>query len=58
MLTEHRKRIEEYSENFNEEAENIKTNQSRRMQQMKNTLKGLNSTLGAQEKCIVTGKIK
>lgn len=58
MLTECWKRIEEYSENFNEEAENIKTNQSRRMQQMKNTLKGLNSTLGAQEKCIVTGKIK
>ena len=53
ILTELEKRIAEHSENINKELENIKRNQSHVkdvIMEMKNTLEGINNTVGDTEK--------
>ena len=61
ILTELGKRIDEHSENFNKELENILRNQSELNNfiiEMKNTQGGISNRLGDTEECISDRKIE
>ena len=52
MFTELRRRMDEHSENFNEEIENIKKYQTEVITQLKNTLEGSSSRLDEVEEWV------
>ena len=55
MLNKLQRQMEEHSDNFSKELQNIKKNQSElknTITEMKNALEGINSRLGDTEECI------